>query len=177
MIKYQLNDVMTPEYRESINTRFRETVKRVKIIEPSLDIGEPNSISKYLEIKKNTNFDLNWEWPVSEKFRTITCFEVIEHVENPLMLMKEIYDHLEPGGKLYLTTPVRWWIGKGKHHFHEFSIGELTAMLHKVGFLIYTHERIRAYQFNGHFGIRPIVRWLRDIFIGQCVFVEAEKTV
>ena len=42
---------------------------------------------------------------VDEQFDLICCLEVIEHVENPWNLLREIRDLLVPGGILILSTP------------------------------------------------------------------------
>ncbi len=41
----------------------------------------------------------------SEKFDAVTCIEVIEHVENPRKLVREMFRLLKPGGTLVLSTP------------------------------------------------------------------------
>lgn len=39
------------------------------------------------------------------KFNAITCLEVLEHVENPRKLVREMFRVLKPGGTLILSTP------------------------------------------------------------------------
>jgi SAM-dependent methyltransferase len=53
-----------------------------------LDRGVPDSLGKYDAI--------------------VTC-EGIEHVGNPLSLLKSAADHLNPGGKIIVTTPNIWY--------------------------------------------------------------------
>jgi ubiquinone/menaquinone biosynthesis C-methylase UbiE len=43
-------------------------------------------------------------------FDFVTCFEVLEHVENQLNALKEILRVLKPGGTIILSVPHRWWI-------------------------------------------------------------------
>jgi SAM-dependent methyltransferase len=39
-------------------------------------------------------------------FDLILCVEVLEHLlVNPLLLFRELYDHLKPGGRFFVTTP------------------------------------------------------------------------
>ena len=40
-----------------------------------------------------------------EQFDVVTCFETIEHVANPEVLMKNIVNAVKPGGIIYLSTP------------------------------------------------------------------------
>lgn len=81
---------------------------------------------------------------------------------------------MEEGGRLFLTTPVAWWIGRGDYHFHEFSQEDLVNVLLMAGFAIERLERMRAYTWDWQYlGVRPIVRLLRDRLFGQCFYVEA----
>ncbi|MBY0314992.1 MAG: methyltransferase domain-containing protein [Bdellovibrionales bacterium] len=41
----------------------------------------------------------------SQQFDVVTCVEVIEHMENPRHIVRDIYNILKPGGYLILTTP------------------------------------------------------------------------
>jgi len=40
--------------------------------------------------------------PLTKKYDVITCKQVLEHVPNPLELIKHLINHLRPGGWLYL---------------------------------------------------------------------------
>ncbi|HWE03388.1 MAG TPA: class I SAM-dependent methyltransferase [Tepidisphaeraceae bacterium] len=41
----------------------------------------------------------------SEKFDAITCFDVLEHVPDPLAMVKTLASWLKPGGLLYVSAP------------------------------------------------------------------------
>lgn len=43
-------------------------------------------------------------------FDFVTCFEVLEHVENQKKTLEEIIRVLRPGGAIILSVPHRWWI-------------------------------------------------------------------
>lgn len=162
---------------ESDKIRFMETVKRFKSIKPHLDIGEENPLGQLLGADDYTeSLDLNWPWPWGKKYNTITCFEVLEHIQNPLLLLVIIREHLSKNGKLYLTTPVLWFIGKGKYHFTEYSRDDLLELVEMSGMKVTGFERIRGYTWCWrYFGIRPIIRLIRDVLFGQCFFMTIEK--
>lgn len=90
-----------------------------------LDVGA--GLGQFLQmLKKQTNFSLfgvdlmysnikGVEWFVqdlnrnlqfqSEKFDVVSCIEVVEHIENPRKLMREIFRVLKPGGYVLFSTP------------------------------------------------------------------------
>lgn len=67
-------------------------------------------------------------------FDCALCVEVLEHSEDPELLISEIARVLRPGGTLLLTVP---WSAR-QHHlphdYHRFSRGRLEALLGKYGF-------------------------------------------
>jgi methionine biosynthesis protein MetW len=87
-------------------------------------------------------------------FDAVTCLEVLEHVFNPVNLLKELYRILSPKGQLILTTPnIRYFknINKlllkgrfphtttdtfiwGGGHLHYFTRNDLIFLLREAGF-------------------------------------------
>lgn len=78
---------------------------------------------------------LNIESGISNCLRTtfdaVCCLEVIEHVENPWSLLRELYALTKPGGKLILSTPNTTsflsrltFLRTG--HFHQFGESDLS---------------------------------------------------
>jgi len=65
-------------------------------------------IKKWMKVRgvKFFNVDLNKELPFKSKsYSLLTCVEVIEHIENPWQLIREMHRILKPGGYLILSTP------------------------------------------------------------------------
>jgi len=162
---------------KSAKIRFMETIKRFKKIKPHLDIGEENPLGQLLGADDYTGLlDLNWPWDLGKKYNTITCFEVIEHIQNPLLMLIIIKQHLSENGKLYLTTPVSWLLGKGEYHFIEYNRNDLLELVKMAGMQVIEFERIRGYTWCWRYlGIRPIIRLIRDIFFGRGMFLIIKK--
>lgn len=103
---------------------------------------------------------------INGTFDTIFCLDVIEHLANPLGLLKDIRRVLKPHGNLILCTPDRFsflrdsrfgknfggliifnlkkLLGKAfvdPGHVHEFNIFELKKILRQAGFSFVNHYR------------------------------------
>ncbi len=68
-------------------------------------------------------------------FNGALCIEVLEHTDNPELLLSEIFRILKPGSIMLLTVP---WSAR-RHHipydFHRFTRERLSAILSKSGFI------------------------------------------
>ena len=131
-----------------------------------LDIGDRTPFTDQLEAHyhcpfANTTIDLD-EGKLTGEYDVVTAMEVIEHLFNPLHLLKEISGVLKEGGKLYLSTPK----GKphflwSKDHFHEMRYDRIKTLINRAGFSIVRKKQIRIQPFWFYFtGIRPALRFI-----------------
>jgi 2-polyprenyl-3-methyl-5-hydroxy-6-metoxy-1,4-benzoquinol methylase len=90
-------------------------------------------------------------WPIPQSsFDYATCFEVVEHLLQPIELLRGAYEALRPGGYLALTTPYHGRIknvaiallGFERHfdvrgdHIRFFTDGSLRDIVNDTGFAI-----------------------------------------
>lgn len=104
----------------------------------------------------NTSLD-TWQ----SHYGTILCFEVIEHVMNPLLLLKNIYDKLDSEGTLYLSTPLSRPIGIYccDMHFVEYKQSHFLEMLEHVGFRVDKSDVFYPWPWWFYLsGFRPMLR-------------------
>ena len=81
----------------------------------------------------------------ADTFDVVSMYHVIEHVDNPLNVLRECIRILRPGGRLVLATPniqswghkrfgVAWRGLEPPRHLHLFSSAALNALLASAGF-------------------------------------------
>lgn len=119
--------------------------------------------------------DLNDPLPVpAESFDTIVCSEVIEHLENPRALLREICRLLVPGGPCVISTPncenlrsfISLWV---RGHHWAFGPNNYPAHLTALTRLDLDRCFVEAgfsqlsWNYTDHGGIpgRPCVAWQR----------------
>lgn len=161
------------------NTRFKHTLSFIgdHTSKLALDIGERNPLTPLLEEKlkiniQNTNIDLDVE-NLSGQYDTIFCFEIIEHLMNPLHLLIEIRNCLKGNGICYISTPIckphfLW----DPHHFTEYDHHRLNALVNRAGFEIIRYKVVRSRPLFWYLGgIRPLIRF----FVNKTILIELRK--
>jgi 2-polyprenyl-3-methyl-5-hydroxy-6-metoxy-1,4-benzoquinol methylase len=75
-----------------------------------------------------------------EEFEGICAFDVLEHIEDDLQIIKNLHDALKPGGFLFITVPadMRLWSEMDVYaeHKRRYSSREIRSKLEGNGFKI-----------------------------------------
>ena len=123
---------------------------------PVLDIGSENAVGDYFKgcqipIVNVNSTDFNYKVNPTQKYDTVFCFEVIEHLMNPLLFMEEIRDKcVEDGGVVYLSTPVANRFGfyfNEEEHFCEYRVDKLKVLFEYAGFKVEKEHKFRSIPF------------------------------
>jgi SAM-dependent methyltransferase len=143
-----------------------------------LDIGCPNPLGALLEkhynLKlDNTEIDLDIG-ELSGKYDTIFCFEVIEHLFNPLHFLFQIRRVLKDDGRLYITTPkCKPYFLWSKVHFHEFHQRELIDLIERARLKTVRMKCVKVRPLCWYFtGFRPFLR----LFFERRFLIESKKS-
>jgi ubiquinone/menaquinone biosynthesis C-methylase UbiE len=65
-------------------------------------------------------------------FDYIVTFQVIEHIEDDSLFIKEIYRVLKPGGKVIITTPnIKLSLTRNPWHIREYTAASLQTLIQK----------------------------------------------
>jgi SAM-dependent methyltransferase len=98
----------------------------------------------------------------------VVSFQVIEHIEDDNLYVKEIARVLKPGGKYIVTTPnIKMSITRNPWHVREYTVEQLKALLSKHFSSVqcngvFGNEKIMTYYNKNKESVRKITRF--DIF-------------
>jgi hypothetical protein len=145
------------------------------------EIGKPNAKSDYISKKKGimidqlcSDYDFNEGLPLNNgrKYNIIFCFEILEHLQNPLLFLKSLLEYWNNSGFIYLSMPARLRFLWTEHHFHEIPPKHFQKwLLNPLGLEIKRKKRIRINHSPWFYlsGIRPFFRlffnytWIYEI--------------
>jgi SAM-dependent methyltransferase len=95
-----------------------------------LDLGKPDEYRK-----------------LTHTIQTIVCLNVLEHLEDDRMTLRQMRQLLPPGGRLLLLVPAHPMLFNGidesVHHYRRYTARELREKLQSTGFRV-----VRSYYFN-----------------------------
>ena len=179
-----------------LRKRFPLVVKTIRDGEKVLDIGASNRnlqkrlkrhfpllIYKSMDIDRSHFHDFYSLEEIQESFDVVFLFEIIEHLdlEEGVRFLKRIYDFLNEGGRLILTTPnvfnpSRFW--RDATHKVAYCYDELGGLLLAQGFQVMGMYRIYRDAFHRYvfrlYVMAPLHRYL-GIDFAKSILVIAEK--
>jgi SAM-dependent methyltransferase len=164
----------TGDYSERVLNEITGFIDEIK--EPVADISPPNS--KMEHIRKVHEFNVGYKYGMDYNFdnirgsyRTIFCLEVLEHLQNPLFLMRELKMALGYNGIIYVSVPGRpklLWPG---YHYHEIPPKRLIKWIFKpLGLKVVKYKFIRTEMSFKSIGIRPLLRMILAPWNGHYIY-------
>ena len=125
-------------------------VKELNVEGASLDVGSKKSITNVTNYLRNTNLtyldkfsrdpndlciDLeNFPNSVTDKYKNIFLFNVLEHIKNYDNCLKNIYNFLEKDGIFYGSTPFLYKIHQSPNDYFRYTKQLLQTCLESNGF-------------------------------------------
>lgn len=101
-------------------------------------------------------------------FDSVVSFQVIEHIQNDKLFLKEIHRVLKPGGIALITTPNRpYSLSRNPWHIREYTAQELTDLaknfFSKVTMMGITgNDKVMDYYQRNKKSVDRLMRW--DVF-------------
>jgi SAM-dependent methyltransferase len=94
-----------------------------------------NVSSRRIDISKREHFE-----SLKNSMDSVLALNVMEHIEDDVSAMKNIYEALSPGGKFVFLVPAHKFlfncIDEGVGHFRRYSKTELTRKAEEAGFVV-----------------------------------------
>ncbi len=126
----------------------------VKFVEKKLKI---KNLYRQIEVKKGNLMKMDFP---DDYFHGVVCGEILEHIKNDSLAVREMSRVLKKGGVFVMTVPANpdlWDINDERAgHYRRYKKSELKALLENNGFKV---DRIESWGF-------PLARiWHRLIFL------------
>lgn len=88
------------------------------------------------ELKADVAADLNEPLPIPDGVAdTVVSFQVLEHLREPKMMLKEAYRIMKPGGRIFIAVPFQWRIHESPHDYFRYTRFGLKYLMESVGFV------------------------------------------
>lgn len=102
------------------------------------------------------------EWKADRKADNVLCFEVLEHLCNPLLFLRRLKDFLSQDAVVFISIPNhllrRHW---RTLHYHEIDPVRFEHLCEQAGYRIVEHKTYRYWpRLRDVNGIRPLLRYI-----------------
>lgn len=129
---FERNIRMLPQSTTVLDIGGKKAKKRGQF-----DIEKHPVKTKYVNIDSNTNPDYLCDGsniPVeSNSFDAVVCSETLEHVREPMLILKETFRVLKPGGTMFICVPFLFRIHPDPKDFGRYTDQYWRAILKEVG--------------------------------------------
>lgn len=86
--------------------------------------------------KPDIECDLRHIPTLAKTFDAILCTQVLEHIDDPLAVLREFHRILKPGGHLFLTVPFMWPVHMQPYDFYRYTPFSLRNLFSRSDFLV-----------------------------------------
>lgn len=136
-------------------------VDKIESVVARLQQNYPQGVFKSMNIPPLRGLD-------TDAYDTVVSFQVIEHIQDDFLFLKEIHRVLKPGGVALITTPNRRMsLTRNPWHIREYLPEELKALASKLFSEVTMKgiagdERVMHYHENNRKSVARFTRW--DLF-------------
>lgn len=79
--------------------------------------------------------DLNKPLPIkSDSIDHVVSFEVMEHLQEPSVMLAEAFRLLKSGGSIMVSTPFQWWLHEAPWDYYRYTCFGHQYLFGKAGF-------------------------------------------
>ena len=135
----------TTYWATDINPAYLEALSRMRASRPYLDVA-------FTDASRGETF------PQGQRFDTVICLNVVEHLADDLGALRNVCDALEEGGRAIILVPcgpkLFGTLDEVLGHFRRYTISQLTEVGKNAGFIVedvleFNRAGSPAWWFNG----------------------------
>jgi SAM-dependent methyltransferase len=93
-------------------------------------------------------------------FDAVLCTQVLEHVAEPLQVLREICRVLRPGGRIFLSGPQSWHQHQKPHDYYRYTSFGFRYLLEHAGMVVESIEPMGGFFWFLAFQLQNINYWL-----------------
>lgn len=93
-------------------------------------------------------------------FEAAVCTQVLEHVPEPSLVLRELFRVLTPGGQLFLSVPQSWYQHQKPYDYYRYTSFGVRYLLEKAGFVVQSIEDMGGYFWYLSFKLQHVNYWL-----------------
>lgn len=93
-------------------------------------------------------------------FDAALCTQVLEHVNEPHLVLQEIQRVLKPGGRLFLTAPQSWHQHQKPHDYYRYTSFGLRHQFEQAGLRVDSIQSMGGYFWFVSYQLQNINFWL-----------------
>jgi len=96
----------------------------------------------------------------SGSFDAVLCTQVLEHVAEPQLVLREVCRVLKPGGRLFLSAPQSWHQHQKPHDYYRYTSFGLRYLLERAGLQVQSMRNMGGYFWFLAFQLQNINYWV-----------------
>ncbi|MCA9061889.1 MAG: class I SAM-dependent methyltransferase [Planctomycetaceae bacterium] len=105
--------------------------------------------------------DLGQEWPVEpDSLRAVVLLDVLEHVEDPVVVLNHVHRALEADGAVIVTVPAHPWLysrwDEQLGHYRRYTVGEFRRHANAAGFRVQWLNYWNSFTFPAAVAVRGL---------------------
>ncbi len=136
-----------------VNPHYLEYLSTLRATRPYMRVGYANAMEA-------TSF------PVGQTFDTVVCLNVVEHIEDDIGALRNIWNALDDGGRAIILVPCGPWLygtlDEVLGHFRRYTQTRLVEVAQRAGFQV---ERLLKFNRPG-----VVAWWLNGRILGRKTF-------
>lgn len=136
--------------------RFKDNLAHTRYIGVDLAVGDARWDYRGLDVICDLK-DLPF---VDAAFGAAVCTQVLEHVQEPLQVLREIHRVLNPGARFFLSAPQSWPQHQKPHDYYRYTSFGLQYLIERAGMKLESLHPIGGYFWFLSFQLQNMNFWL-----------------